>query len=173
MPVGIERERYAAAPYQSIEEREVTVGVLQFAEQGIDDDPAGVVNRQQQRELRSVFPKPICGSCRLPGSACLHAASAADELCASEADADGGCSHRHSPVGDAVCCALCLCLRVHSTTRSYECGWFPNTVCAPDATQWSSLLPMSHWALYWSTTTILAAPVASPEYVTEMFSASN
>ena len=25
----------------------------------------------------------------------------------------------------------------------------------------------------WSTTTILAAPVASPEYVTEMFSASN
>ena len=34
------------------------MGVLQFAEQGIDHDPGGVVNRQQQCELRSVFPKP-------------------------------------------------------------------------------------------------------------------
>ena len=47
-----------------------------------------------------------------------------------------------------MCRELCLCLRVHSTTRSYACGWFPNTVCAPDAAQRSSLLPMSHWALY-------------------------
>ena len=46
------------APYQSTEEREVTVSVLQLTEQGIDNDPGGIVNRQQQRELRSVFPKP-------------------------------------------------------------------------------------------------------------------
>ena len=59
-----------------------------------------------------------------------------------------GCSRRHSPAGDAVCCALCLCLRAHSTTRSYACGWFPCTVCAPDAAQRSSLPPILHWALY-------------------------
>ena len=34
------------------------MGVLQLTEQGIDNGPGGVVNRQQQRELRSVFPKP-------------------------------------------------------------------------------------------------------------------
>ena len=34
------------------------MSVLQLTEQGIDNDPGGVVNRQQQRELRSVFPKP-------------------------------------------------------------------------------------------------------------------
>ena len=39
-------------------EREVAVGVLQLTEQGVDNDPSGVVNRQQQCELRSVFPKP-------------------------------------------------------------------------------------------------------------------
>ena len=32
--------------------------VLQLTEQGVDNDPGGVVNRQQQCELRSVFPKP-------------------------------------------------------------------------------------------------------------------
>ena len=44
--------------HQSTEEQEVAVGVLQLTEQGIDDGPGGVVNRQQQCELRSVFPKP-------------------------------------------------------------------------------------------------------------------
>ena len=34
------------------------MGVLQLTELGVDNDPGGVVNRQQQCELRSVFPKP-------------------------------------------------------------------------------------------------------------------
>ena len=65
----------------------------------------------------------------------------ADELLLRRPTPTGAYSH-WQPVGD-VCCALCLCLRVHSTTRSYECGWFPNTVCAPDAAQRSSLPPIS------------------------------
>ena len=56
------------------------MGVLQLTEQGIDDGSGGVVNRQQQCELRSVFSQAICGSCRLPESAYPHSAYADAEL---------------------------------------------------------------------------------------------
>ena len=39
---------------------------LKLTEQGVDNDPGGVVNRQQQCELRSVFPKPsVVAACCL------------------------------------------------------------------------------------------------------------
>ena len=57
---------------------------------------------QQQCELRSVFPKPSVVAPvnlnQLPSRGDPQAA-----LCASVADVCVGCSHRHSPVGDAVC----------------------------------------------------------------------
>ena len=120
------------------------MGVLQFAEQGIATIPLA------RLASSSVNCGPSFPSHQLPStwiSMPSRGIRCRRTLCF------GGRRRRglfspDSPVGDAVCCALCLCLRVHSTTRSYECGWFPNTVCAPDATQWSSLLPMSHWALY-------------------------
>ena len=124
------------------------MGVLQLTEQGIDNDPGSVVNRQQQRETAVRLSQAICGSCRLPVSAYPHAAYADAELGALVDAYRAGCSRRRSPAGDAACRELCLCLRVPSTTRSYACGWPPNTACAPDAAQRSSLPPISRWALY-------------------------
>ena len=58
MAVCIKRDRYAVAPYQSLEELEVAASVLQFAEQRIDHDPSSIVHRQQQCELRYILSKP-------------------------------------------------------------------------------------------------------------------
>ena len=54
MPVGID-ERYAAAPYQSMWS-EKDCGCFQFAEQGIDDDPAGSSIASSSVNGRPSFP---------------------------------------------------------------------------------------------------------------------
>ena len=58
VPVGVEGERNAAAPEQSLQQQEVTAGILMIAEEGVDHVARGIVHREQDRELRSVLAQP-------------------------------------------------------------------------------------------------------------------
>ena len=58
VPVGVQGERNAAAPYQSLHQQEVTAGILMIAEQGARYTACGIVHGEQDRELRSVLAQP-------------------------------------------------------------------------------------------------------------------
>ena len=58
VPVGVQGERNAAAPEQSLHQQEVTAGILMIAKQGARHTACGIVHREQDRELRSVLAQP-------------------------------------------------------------------------------------------------------------------
>ena len=104
------------------------MGVLQLTEQGVDNGPGGVVNRQQQCELRSVFPKPSLDDLRnliVPGfdekeseslrllSEAYDSNSEASFLPLQQMDS---CNTRRA-LDDAVCAALGLDAELVSTVR--------------------------------------------------------
>ena len=58
VPVGVQGEGYAAAPYQSLHQQEVTAGILMIAKEGARHTACGIVHREQDSELRSVLAQP-------------------------------------------------------------------------------------------------------------------
>ena len=58
VPVGVQGERNAAAPYQSLHQQEVTAGILMIAKEGARHTACGIVHREKDRELRSVLAQP-------------------------------------------------------------------------------------------------------------------
>ena len=58
MAVGVEGEGNAVASKKSLHQQQVVVAVLLLAEPGVDYSAGGVVHREEQRELRPVFPQP-------------------------------------------------------------------------------------------------------------------
>ena len=55
--VGVEGDGYAEMLHETLDQHEVAVGVLLFAEEGVNHRAGGIVHRDQQREGRRLIPQ--------------------------------------------------------------------------------------------------------------------
>ena len=124
------------------------MSVLQLTEQGIDNDPGGVVNRQQQSELRSVFPKPsVVAAVYLYQHTLTRHTLTPNSVLWWTPSARAALAGAHQ---QATQCATRYVYAFAFTQQLAHMSVVGSRIpCARQiAAQRSSLLPMSHWALY-------------------------